>query len=789
MIKIDKSIVEQVTWEQDPDTFDQRLHALGSSHDEFVIVNPKYEWILDYIDVDAVTSDKCIVWSIDNLWLIKKFKANWTYGWHFIPCVLDLEQTIEFNPDVNFTDYDVDFKINIEDANAEHVWYLDPDFVPVEDKIWAVRARVNYNNTQGTKDMGYITPKVEYQPTAITFNPNIPVANFVDFEIPSGKINYEYVWYLDPQFNSFEDKIWAARIKPSFENSLGIKDMGYISPVIKQNPEIPADLLLNDVVPYYELQNNLVWYLDPKFNSFEDKIWALRIDSSEPDAGVKNMGYVSPILNIIRNPEIPDVNLVFDTNIPYYNLKDNLVWYLDPKFNPIGENIWAIKILSKEENPGYLEMGYASPEFIFNPDIPKIAWNINDSIPYYELNYTHIWYLDPQFNPNEDDVWLAKIVNPNELGVKHMGHVSPKMEFNPDIPDVAWAITDNIPYYDLNYTHIWYLDKRFNPGDDNVWVAKIVNPDNPNASGVKHMGYIMPQVELNPDIPAHLDYYINDQIPYYDLNYEHVWMLDNSLHTDHEQIWAAKIVPNNVSLGTTVVGNIGVVYKDFDVVFISYNEPNAEANWYRVLEIFPNAKRVKNVKGIFEAHKRAAEIATTDMFYVVDGDAELVDNWKFDYKPNVFDLDCVHLWTSINPINDLEYGWGGVKLFPRKLLLDAETWKVDLTTGLGKLKYINKVSNVTSFNSDEFGTWRSAFRECAKLSSSLYQGTTTHAETEERLRVWTTVGKDRRYGEYALHGAALGKQYGLDNFNNLDALKLINNYEWMKNEFDKFYKH
>jgi len=177
------------------------------------------------------------------------------------------------------------------------------------------------------------------------------------------------------------------------------------------------------------------------------------------------------------------------------------------------------------------------------------------------------------------------------------------------------------------------------------------------------------------------------------------------------------------------------------------------------------------------------------MFYVVDGDAELVDNWTFDYKPNVFELDCVHLWTSINPINDLEYGWGGVKLFPRKLLLDAETWKVDLTTGLGKLKYINKVSNVTSFNSDDFGTWRSAFRECAKLSSSLYQGTTTHSETEERLRVWTTVGKDRRYGEYALHGAALGKQYGLDNFNNLDALKLINNYEWMKNEFDKFYKH
>ena len=62
-------------------------------------------------------------------------------------------------------------------------------------------------------------------------------------------------------------------------------------------------------------------------------------------------------------------------------------------------------------------------------------------------------------------------------------------------------------------------------------------------------------------------------------------------------------------------------------------------------------------------------------------------------------------------------------------------------------------------------------------------------ETEDRLSVWTTLGKDRQYGEYAIHGAVLGKQYGADNFDNLEALKLINNYEWMKNEFDKFYKH
>jgi hypothetical protein len=133
----------------------------------------------------------------------------------------------------------------------------------------------------------------------------------------------------------------------------------------------------------------------------------------------------------------------------------------------------------------------------------------------------------------------------------------------------------------------------------------------------------------------------------------------------------------------------------------------------------------------------------------------------------------------------LEYGYGGVKLFPRKLLLDATTWRIDLTTGLGKLKFHNKVSNITGFNTDEFGTWRSAFRECAKLSSSLQ--TEYNLETEQRLTIWTTRGQDKQYGDYAIHGATLGKQYGADHFNNLEALKLINNYEWMRNEFNKFY--
>ena len=43
----------------------------------------------------------------------------------------------------------------------------------------------------------------------------------------------------------------------------------------------------------------------------------------------------------------------------------------------------------------------------------------------------------------------------------------------------------------------------------------------------------------------------------------------------------------------------------------------------------PYARRVKGVQGIFNAHKRCAELAYTKSFYVVDADADLEDDFDF----------------------------------------------------------------------------------------------------------------------------------------------------------------
>jgi hypothetical protein len=221
----------------------------------------------------------------------------------------------------------------------------------------------------------------------------------------------------------------------------------------------------------------------------------------------------------------------------------------------------------------------------------------------------------------------------------------------------------------------------------------------------------------------------------------------------------------------------------YDIIFISNNEPNADENWEILRSRFVLAKRVNNVKGIHNAHIAAARIAFTKMFWVVDGDAKIMEEFKFDYVVPEYDLDCVHIFHSLNPINDLVYGYGAVKLLPRKLTLKVDTSSLDMTLSINnKIKMIEQVSNITNFNVDEFSTWRSAFREAVKLTINVVNKK-NNDESLKRLSIWCSLGNNKPYGRYAIQGALAGKEYALVNFENIDKLKLINDFEWLKERF------
>ena len=228
-----------------------------------------------------------------------------------------------------------------------------------------------------------------------------------------------------------------------------------------------------------------------------------------------------------------------------------------------------------------------------------------------------------------------------------------------------------------------------------------------------------------------------------------------------------------------------------DIFHLSYQEPYADKTWKSLVERFPYARRVKGIKGIFNAHKRCAELAYTKSFYVVDADAILEPDFDFSFKPSKWDEHCTHVWRCKNPINDLVYGYGGVKLFPTETCRSANEWRIDFTTSVsnkpgekGAFKAMPTISNVTAFNTDPFNTFKSAFRECTKLASKVIDKQ-KNAETEQRLDIWCSVGGDRGFGEYAIAGAIAGREYGETNKNNMEALSKINDFGWLEQQFNK----
>jgi hypothetical protein len=221
-----------------------------------------------------------------------------------------------------------------------------------------------------------------------------------------------------------------------------------------------------------------------------------------------------------------------------------------------------------------------------------------------------------------------------------------------------------------------------------------------------------------------------------------------------------------------------------DVFFLSYNEPFADEHYEKLLPVAPHAKRVHGIKGIYNGHKECARQAMTENFYVIDADAILESDFEFDFEPEWHQQDHIFVGRARNPVNGLIYGVGGVKLFPTKIIREANNWLIDFTTSVaGKFKPMSQISNTNGFNYSPFGAYKSAFRECTKLASKVIHNQKDE-ETNTRLHIWCTVGKDKLYGKYAIQGAIAGKAWGEKYKNNPKMLDKINDFEWLQQNFE-----
>ncbi len=235
-----------------------------------------------------------------------------------------------------------------------------------------------------------------------------------------------------------------------------------------------------------------------------------------------------------------------------------------------------------------------------------------------------------------------------------------------------------------------------------------------------------------------------------------------------------------------------------DIVFISYDEPNAERNFAELKALCPRAKRVHQVKGFDAAHKAAARLSETELFITIDADNIDVEpaivNQPIDV-PNI-SLDSVVTFSARNRLNGLIYGNGGVKIWPKQLTLamkshetaDSEhaatefCWTLDWHTD-------RRIASAIDVTSTPFQAFRAGVREGTKLMTP--NGVTAQRAypdlplkdafrrhvwkgNADRLGIWCSVGADVNNGLFAMYGARLSSALlAFDEWNHT----LINDFE------------
>jgi hypothetical protein len=239
---------------------------------------------------------------------------------------------------------------------------------------------------------------------------------------------------------------------------------------------------------------------------------------------------------------------------------------------------------------------------------------------------------------------------------------------------------------------------------------------------------------------------------------------------------------------------------DQDIVFLSYDEPNAEKNYADLCSKLPWAKRVHGVKGSDAAHKACAALSETEYFVTVDAD-NIIDPKFLELEIDLDQLgltsEHVFSWCGKVHVNHLMYGNGGLKMWTQKFVNEMRTHEnsdPSDTKGLVEFcfdeRYYQFDTNYSeSFtNATPFQAWRAGFREGVKMS--LDQGARVkdlqHVwwQNYQRLLVWCNVGADVENGLWSIYGAREGAY--LTNCTDWDYSN-VRDFDYLTNQWEEKY--
>lgn len=235
---------------------------------------------------------------------------------------------------------------------------------------------------------------------------------------------------------------------------------------------------------------------------------------------------------------------------------------------------------------------------------------------------------------------------------------------------------------------------------------------------------------------------------------------------------------------------------EFDVIFLSYDEPNAEELYADLCNKIPWSKRINGVKGFDAAHRACADASDTHFFITVDGD-NLVHDDFLDVRIEISEDQNDHAWTwsSRNVVNGLVYGNGGVKLWSKDFVykMDSHENAKDDAKAVDfcwDTRYHDLFGcySTSMINGSPYQAFRSGFREGVKMSLDRGQKVDRRDFSDriwihnlQKLCIWCSIGMDVENGDWTIYGARLGAS--MCNLTEWDH-RQIGDYGWFSSFWD-----
>ena len=234
----------------------------------------------------------------------------------------------------------------------------------------------------------------------------------------------------------------------------------------------------------------------------------------------------------------------------------------------------------------------------------------------------------------------------------------------------------------------------------------------------------------------------------------------------------------------------------YDTFYLTYDEPNKFERFKEIQKLIPNILHIDGIKGFDKAHKVCAEQSQTTRLVIIDGDNSFImPPNKLQLSKNLLESNYVLSYSSVNSINGLVYGNGGIKSWPRELLLNLKSHEEsknqqDAVDFCFTVPYyqIAATPTVSLVNLTPKQAFRAGYREGIKmcLNKGLpIQYLKGGVEVDQliaksnffRLKNWCELGRDTHNGIWAIFGARKG---ALDLLSQTHQFECIRDYDWFE---------